>query len=118
MESRPVPWAAGPKACPWQADLLKSVLSMTADRYITLRYFKIFFSFLTYFYCIIFIVSPWVAQTVKNLPAMWETWGSTPRSGRSPGEGNGNPLQYACLENPMDRGVWQATVHRVTKRHD
>ena len=36
-------------------------------------------------------------------------------SGRSPGEGNGNPLQYSCLENPMDRGVWRATVHRVAK---
>ena len=35
--------------------------------------------------------------------------------GRSPGGGDGNPLQYFCLENPMDRGVWQATVHRVTK---
>ena len=33
--------------------------------------------------------------------------------GRSPGEGNGKPLQYSCLENPMDRGAWQATVHRV-----
>ena len=38
-----------------------------------------------------------------------------PGSGRSPGEGNGNPLQYACLENPMDRGAWQATVHGVAK---
>jgi len=37
------------------------------------------------------------------------------RSRRSPGEGNGNPLQYSCLENPMDRGVWLATVHRVAK---
>ena len=36
-------------------------------------------------------------------------------SGRYPGEGNGNPLQYACLENPMDRGAWWSTVHRVTK---
>ena len=35
--------------------------------------------------------------------------------GRSPGEGNGNPLQYSCLESPMDGGTWQATVHRVTK---
>ena len=35
--------------------------------------------------------------------------------GRSPGEGNGNPLQYACLENPMDRGAWQAAVHGVAK---
>ena len=45
--------------------------------------------------------------------------GSVPGSGRSPGEGNGNPLQYSCLENPMDRGVWQATVHGVARvRHD
>ena len=41
--------------------------------------------------------------------------GSIPGSGRSPGEGNGNPLQYSCLGNPMDRGAWQATVYRVTK---
>ena len=40
--------------------------------------------------------------------------GSIPGSGRSPGGGHGNPLQYSCLENPMDRGVWWATVHRVT----
>ena len=42
---------------------------------------------------------------------------STPGLGRSPGEGNSNPLQYSCLKNPMDRGTWQATVHRVAKRH-
>ena len=41
--------------------------------------------------------------------------GSIPGSGSSPREGNGNPLQYSCLENPMDRGAWQAAVHRVTK---
>ena len=41
--------------------------------------------------------------------------GSIPKSGRSPGEGNGNPLQYSCLENPMDRGAWRATVHGVPK---
>ena len=41
--------------------------------------------------------------------------GSIPGSGRSPGEGNGNPLQYSCLENPMDRGAWQAVVHGVAK---
>ena len=40
---------------------------------------------------------------------------SIPGSGRSPGVGNGNPLQYSCLENPMDRGAWQATVHGVSK---
>ena len=41
--------------------------------------------------------------------------GLIPGSGRSPREGNGNPLQYSCLENPMDRGAWEATVHGVTK---
>ena len=44
--------------------------------------------------------------------------GSIPGLGGSPGEGDGNPLQYSCLENPMDRGAWQATVHRVTKELD
>jgi len=59
---------------------------------------------------------------VKNLPAMQDTWvrslGSIPESGRSPGEGKGYPLQYSCLENSMDRGVWQAIVHGVAKRHN
>ena len=41
--------------------------------------------------------------------------GSIPESGRSPGEGNGNPLQYSCLENPMDEGAWWARVHGVAK---
>ena len=41
--------------------------------------------------------------------------GSIPGLGRLPGEGNGNPLQYSCLENPMDRGAWRATVHGVAK---
>ena len=106
---------------------------------------------------------PFVAQLVKNLLAMWETWvwllswedllekgkapvfwpgefhglyspwvfpsssdskastcnagdlGSIPGWGRSPGEGNGNPLQYSCLENPTDRGAWQVTVNGVAK---
>ena len=40
---------------------------------------------------------------------------SIPGSGRSPGGGNGHPLQYSCLENPIDRGAWRTTVHRVTK---
>ena len=54
-----------------------------------------------------------VAQTVKNLPAIEPAGdpGLIPGSERSPGEGNGNPLQYACLENYMDRGAWWATVH-------
>ena len=44
-----------------------------------------------------------VALMVKNLPAMWETWVRSLGQGRSSGDGNGNPLQYSCLENPMDR---------------
>ena len=56
-----------------------------------------------------------VAQVVKNLPANEGVMGSIPGSGRYPGKGNGNPLQYFCLENSMDRGAWWATVHVVTQ---
>ena len=56
-----------------------------------------------------------VAPVVKNPPASAGDVGSIPGSGRSPGGGHGNPLQYSCLENPMDRGAWQATVHMVAK---
>ena len=59
-----------------------------------------------------------VVLVVKNLPANVgdiKDLGSIPRLGRSPGGGHGNPLRYSCLENPMDRGAWQATVHGVTK---
>ena len=59
-----------------------------------------------------------VALVVKNLPANsgdLRNVGLIPGLERSPGEGNGNPAQYSCLENPMDRGAWQATVHGVAK---
>ena len=58
-----------------------------------------------------------VAQSLKKPPAMQETKdaGSISGLGRSPGGGHDNPLQYSCLENPMDRGAWQAMVHRVAK---
>ena len=66
-----------------------------------------------------------VAQSVKNPPAVKETSCNAgdpsliPGSGRSPGEGNGNQLQYSCLGNPMDRGAWWATVHGVSRvRHN
>ena len=52
---------------------------------------------------------------VKNPPANAGDAGSIPESERSPGEGNGNPLQYSCLGNPLDRGAWRAAVHGVTK---
>ena len=60
-----------------------------------------------------------VVLVVKNLPANagdMRDAGSIPGLGRSPGGGHGNPLQYSCLKNPMDRGAWRATVHGVTKR--
>ena len=54
----------------------------------------------------------------KESPCNAGDEGSIPGSGRSPGEGNGNPLQYACLGNPMDREAWKATVHGVSKETD
>ena len=56
-----------------------------------------------------------MTQMAKNQPANTRDVGSIPGSGRTPGGGNGDPLQYPCLENPMDRGGWWATVHRITK---
>ena len=59
-----------------------------------------------------------VVPGVKNLPANAggiRDEGLIPGSGRSPGRGHGNPLQYSCLENPVNRGAWQATVRRDTK---
>ena len=59
-----------------------------------------------------------VAQIQENPPANAgekRDMGSIPGSGRSPGGGHGNPFQYSCLENLIDRGTWQATVHRVTQ---
>ena len=56
-----------------------------------------------------------VVQWQKNPLPSAEDVGSVPRSGRFSGEGNGNPLQYSCLGNPMDRGAWRAIVHGVAK---
>ena len=57
-------------------------------------------------------------SVVRNLPANAGDEGLIPGPGRTPGEGNGNPLQYSCLENPMDRGAWRATVYAVAKDSD
>ena len=65
-----------------------------------------------------FVGASWVVQVVKNSPAnggVERYMGSIPGSGRSPGEGNGNPLQYSCLKNPVDRGAWLATVQRFAE---
>ena len=55
---------------------------------------------------------------IKNQPAIAGDAGLIPGSGISPEEGKGYPLQYSCLGNPMDRGAWQATVHRASKKSD
>ena len=67
--------------------------------------FQILCPFLIIFHL---LLASLVAQRLKRLPAMWETWVWS-------GEGKGNPLQYSCLENPMDRGAWWAAVHGVSK---
>ena len=54
-------------------------------------------------------------SVVKNLPASAEDSSLIPGSGRSPGGGNGNPFQYSCLENSMDKGAWKGTVRGVAK---
>ena len=56
--------------------------------------------------------------SIRDIREPIRDMGSIPGLGRSPGEGNGNPLQYSCLESPMDRGAWGSIVHGVTKRHD
>ena len=62
--------------------------------------------------CLSYTIS---GSAVNNSPASEGDAGSIPRLGGFPGGGNGNPLQYSCLKNPVDRGAWQATVHGVTK---
>ena len=71
-----------------------------------------------YFYNVETVWASQMAPVVKNSSAnagVIRGSGLIPGSGRSPGRGHGNPLQYSCLENPMDRGAWQATVLRVSK---
>ena len=68
----------------------------------------------------IYILIIWVSQVavVKNPPASGEDTEDMdliPGSGKFPGGGNGNPLQFSCMENPLDRGAWWATVHEVAK---
>ena len=74
------------------------------------------------FFSLIFMAKYFPGGSVaKTLPANagdTRDAGSIPEWGRTPGEGNGNPLQYSCLENAMDRGSWQATVHMITKEVD
>ena len=71
-----------------------------------------------YIFLLLLIRASQVVLVVQNLPVNAgdiRNIGSIPGWGRSPGEGHGNPLQYLCLQNPMDRGAWRVMVHRVTK---
>ena len=87
------------------------MLKNKGNPYSPLEHFKVFINNLYFLGGAVVKNSPAKAGDTEN-----KVW--IPGSGRSPGEGNGNPLQYSCLGNPMDRGAWQATVHGVTKRHD
>ena len=98
-----------------------------------------FFRVLSEFFCLPAISPPWLSleiswwafqfpyawapgfphgSVVENQPDNARNVGSIPGSGRSPREGNGNPLQYSCLGNPMNRGAWQATIHGVAEESD
>ena len=76
-----------------------------------------FFLNIGFFLVIVYLGFPG-GSVVKNPPASAGDAGLIPGSGRSPGEGNGNPLQYSCLGNPIDRGAWQTTVHGVPEESD
>ena len=88
----------------------------------SLLFFTILFSYLFPNFCKnvwrYIYIKTCVAQKVKNPPAHAGDADSVLGLGRSPGEGNDNPLQYSCLENPMHRGAWRATVQPVTKLSD
>ena len=77
-----------------------------------------FLLYLHHYICFFFFWTSQVVRVVKNPPDNAEDIrdvGSIPGSGRSPAGEHGNPFQYSCLENPMDREVWQATIHRIVK---
>ena len=88
--------------------------SLNSYKYLCLKWFPSLAMFMNQFVLFAFQV----AQQLKSLPANTGDAGLISGSGRCPGEGNGNPLQYSCLDNPMDRGAWWATVQDVAKRHD
>ena len=69
----------------------------------------------SFYHIFTFFRASLVAQIIENPTCNAGGLGLIPGSGKSPREGNGNPLQYSCLENSMDRGAWQAMVYRVTK---
>ena len=83
-----------------------------------LHIYYIFTTYINLLYIYYICVGFSGGSVVKDLPASAGDAGLIPGSGRLPGEGNGNPLQYSCLGNPMERGAWWVTVHRVSKESD
>jgi len=79
-----------------------------------------FYFLIGYWLYMVLWLPRWLSGKKTHLPMlkMPEMQSSTPGWGRSLGGGNGNPLQYSCLENPMDRGTWGTTVHEVAKKLD
>ena len=107
---------SGVASRPWPA-LAISVSMVTGPSFLCVSVSSQGFSFLCVYLCLSLLTIELPRQlVVKNPPAHAgdiRDVGSIPGLGRSPGGGHGNPLQYSCLENPMDRGAWQATIHRV-----
>ena len=90
-----------------------SLFSISASPFLPYRQFHPYHFSKCHMYALIW--PSLVAQMVKNLPARQETWIQYLGLGRSPGEWTGYRLQYSCLENPIDRGAWWITVHKVSE---
>jgi len=94
-------------------------LSIQPSMHLTVIYISAFASIHPSSMCVCMYLSDFLGgSVVKNPPAVAGDMGSVPGSGRSPAKGNGNPLQYSCLGNPMGRGTWWATVHGFAKEYD
>ena len=87
--------------------------------YVTIQGFiKVYIGFMHFFLFILYLMGlPWWLSGKESACNVGDT-GLIPGSGRCPGGGNGNPLQYSCLGNPVDRGAWQAIVHGVAEDSD
>ena len=107
---------ASPATCSWLPHFKKKIV-VDLQCGVSFRCITIWFSIDTYifFYRFFPLWASQMAFVVKNPPANAGDPCLIPGLGRSPGAGHGNPLQYSCLENPLDRGVWRATVHRVAE---
>ena len=97
---------------------ISNVRCMTTNNLSLILSLRVSKYFVAYLRCLLCLKGFPGATVVKNPPTNPGDAGFIPESGRCPGVGNGNPLQYPCLENPMDRGAWWAIVHGVAKELD